>query len=229
MRKKTALLSALSVGFCVAAATAEAKLVRYEINGQSYSYSTNNRQQTKEARERIAAAAAAEAAKARAQAEAAANPLARIFGSPAQREATQAQARVQQVLAGEAQPDVASTSSVGHVRAERRSGRRATTRRERRQATREARLHKQAPVRGSESLPARRVKAEPTDKSVGELPAAPRQLPNPTTTSSVSVAPPAPSLDSPRAPVPTQAGGGSLADFVNQVRKAPPADAPPGR
>ena len=36
--------------------TAEAKLVRYEINGQRYAFSTNNRQQVREARQRIQAA-----------------------------------------------------------------------------------------------------------------------------------------------------------------------------
>ena len=57
--------------------TAEAKLVRYEINGQRYSYSTNNRQQVRAARQRIQAAQ-------QAAAERAANPLVRLFGSPTQ-------------------------------------------------------------------------------------------------------------------------------------------------
>ena len=41
---------------------AQAKMVRYEINGQRYSYNTNNREQVEEARRRLAAANAAYAA-----------------------------------------------------------------------------------------------------------------------------------------------------------------------
>ncbi|HKH27490.1 MAG TPA: hypothetical protein VKA61_04040 [Sphingomicrobium sp.] len=61
---------------------AQAKMVRYEINGQRYSYNTNNREQVEEARRRIAAANAAYAAWLKAQAERASNPLARVLGSP---------------------------------------------------------------------------------------------------------------------------------------------------
>jgi hypothetical protein len=42
---------------------AQAKMVRYEINGQRYSYNTNNRQQVEEARGRLAAANPAYAAR----------------------------------------------------------------------------------------------------------------------------------------------------------------------
>jgi hypothetical protein len=87
---------------------AEARLVRYEINGKQYSYSTNNHAQTAEARKRIAAAKAAEAAKAKADAEKAGNPLAAAFGSTAQKEAKEAEARLQQILSGPTQYMAAS-------------------------------------------------------------------------------------------------------------------------
>jgi len=87
---------------------AEARLVRYEINGKQYSYSTNNRAQTAEARKRIAAAKAAEAAKAKADAEKARNPLAAAFGSTAQKEAKEAEAQLQQILSGPTQYMAAS-------------------------------------------------------------------------------------------------------------------------
>jgi hypothetical protein len=96
--------------------TAEAKLVRYEINGQRYSYSTNNRQQVRAARQRIQAAQ-------QAAAERAANPLVRLFGSPTQTNAPEAQARAQHVLAQPSQA-VDVTSSVGSRRAERRRAQR---------------------------------------------------------------------------------------------------------
>src|SRR3954469_16964598 len=78
--------------------TAEAKLVRYEINGQRYSYSTNNRQQVHEARQRIQAIQQAAAVTGQADAARAANPLVRVFGSPTQTNATEAQARAQHVF-----------------------------------------------------------------------------------------------------------------------------------
>src|SRR5829696_8763579 len=77
---------------------AQAKMVRYEIDGQRYSYNTNDRQQVEEARRRLAAANAAYAAWLKAEAERASNPLARVLSLPAQREATEAQARLRHVL-----------------------------------------------------------------------------------------------------------------------------------
>jgi hypothetical protein len=77
---------------------AEAKTIYYEINGQRFSYSSNNRQQVEEARKRIEAANAAQTAKAKAQAEARSNPLGQLFGSPAQREATTAEARLNALM-----------------------------------------------------------------------------------------------------------------------------------
>ena len=99
MAKAAPAVGALMVGLSVAVGGAEAKLVRYDIDGQSYSYSTNNHEQTAVARERIAAAKAAADARAKAQAEASANPLVRAFGSQAQRDAAAADARLREVLA----------------------------------------------------------------------------------------------------------------------------------
>ena len=92
----------------LAAPEARAKMVYYEINGQRYSYSTNNRAQVKEARQRIDAANAAEAAKAKAQAERSANPLVAVFGSKAQSDAKEAEARAQQALSGQARAEPAA-------------------------------------------------------------------------------------------------------------------------
>jgi hypothetical protein len=80
-----------------------AKTVFYEINGQRYSYDTNNRQQAAAARQQIEAAKAVEAARAKAAAERASNPLVTIFGSQAQREAAEAQAKLEKVIADQQQ------------------------------------------------------------------------------------------------------------------------------
>ena len=96
---------------------AQAKMVRYEINGQRYSYNTNNREQVEEARRRIAAANAAYAAWLKAQAERASNPLARVLGSPTQREATAAQARLRHVLSSSPPAGPAAGSETGRLAA----------------------------------------------------------------------------------------------------------------
>src|SRR3954462_2971450 len=77
---------------------AQAKMVRYEINGQRYSYNTNICEQVEEARRRIAAANAAYGAWLKAAAERASNPLAPVLGSPTQREAAEAQTYLKHVL-----------------------------------------------------------------------------------------------------------------------------------
>ena len=56
MNRGSVFSGVLAVALWATLDTAEAKLVRYEINGQRYSYSTNNRQQVREARQRIQAA-----------------------------------------------------------------------------------------------------------------------------------------------------------------------------
>src|ERR671917_206509 len=100
MNKTLILLGASIITQGMMFSVAEARLVRYEINGKQYSYSTNNRAQTAEARKRIAAAKAVEAAKAKAEAEKAKNPLAAAFGSTTQKEAKEAEGRLQQILSG---------------------------------------------------------------------------------------------------------------------------------
>jgi hypothetical protein len=85
MNRGSVFSGVLAVALWATLSTAEAKLVRYEINGQRYAYSTNNRQQVREARQRIQAAQQAAAATAQAAAERAANPLVRLCGSPTRR------------------------------------------------------------------------------------------------------------------------------------------------
>src|SRR5215204_5471771 len=92
---------------------AQAKMVRYEINGQRYFYNTNNREQVEEARRRLAAANAAYAAWVKAEAERASNPLARVLGSPTQREAAEAQARLRHVLSSSPPAGPAAGSETG--------------------------------------------------------------------------------------------------------------------
>src|SRR3954471_7623518 len=106
----------------LAAPEARAKMVYYEINGQRYSYSTNNRAQVKEARQRIDAANAAEAAKAKAQAERSANPLVAVFGSKAQNDAKEAEARAQQALSGQARAEPAAGPAPEAAATRRRGG-----------------------------------------------------------------------------------------------------------
>jgi hypothetical protein len=100
MNKALILLGASILTHGMMSNGAEARLVRYEINGKQYSYSTNNRAQTAEAKKRIAAAKAAEAAKAKAEAERTKNPLAAAFGSTTQKEAKEAEDRLQKILSG---------------------------------------------------------------------------------------------------------------------------------
>jgi hypothetical protein len=101
MNKTLILLGASIITHGMMFSGAEARLVRYEINGKQYSYSTNNRAQTAEAKKRIAAAKAAEVAKAKAEAEKAKNPLTAAFGSTTQKEAKEAEERLQQILSGQ--------------------------------------------------------------------------------------------------------------------------------
>src|SRR3954469_2564018 len=116
MRRGLVFLGGAGFAFATMVASAEAKLVRYEIDGQTYSYSTNNRQQVEEARQRIAAARAAAAARAKADAELASNPLVAIFGSQAQADAKEAQARFGQAVAHPEQSAARSTSSIEPTR-----------------------------------------------------------------------------------------------------------------
>src|SRR3954447_11025289 len=91
----------------------QAKMVRYEINGQRYSYNTNIREQVEEARRRIAAANAAYGAWLKAAAERASNPLAPVLGSPTQREAAEAQTHLKHVLSSSPPAGPAAGSETG--------------------------------------------------------------------------------------------------------------------
>jgi hypothetical protein len=113
MRKSLAFFAAGGLASLAMLGGAQAKMVRYEINGQRYSYSTNNRQQVEEARRRIAAANAADAARANAEAERASNPLATVLGSPIQREAAAAQARLKQIMSASPAAEPAAGSETG--------------------------------------------------------------------------------------------------------------------
>lgn len=84
---------------------AEARKITYEINGKRYTYESRNPKQAAIARKRIDAASAADAAKAKADAEKAKTPLAYVFSSPIQKEADEAQARLQEALGEPDQPE----------------------------------------------------------------------------------------------------------------------------
>ena len=95
---RTRVLGASLVAVGLSVGVAQAKTVRYEINGQRYSYSTEDREQAALAQQRIRAANAEAAARAKAEAERAANPFVRLFGSVhdrlyAQRRRSQRRAR----------------------------------------------------------------------------------------------------------------------------------------
>src|SRR5215207_9314243 len=133
MRKSLGFFAAGGLAFLAMLTGAQAKMVRYEINGQRYSYDTNNRQQVEDARWRIAAANAAYAAWVKAEAERASNPLATLLGSPTQREAADAQARLKQVMSSSPPAKATAGSEAGGraAAAERaRVGREPTTRKE---------------------------------------------------------------------------------------------------
>jgi hypothetical protein len=99
MIKIFTMLGASAFALGVMAESAEAKKVSYEINGKRYSYETSDPEQVATARKRIEAANAADAARAKADAERTSNPLASVFGSPAQQEALEAKARLDQLIA----------------------------------------------------------------------------------------------------------------------------------
>jgi hypothetical protein len=80
---------------------AQARIVTVEVDGQRFVYDTVDRDQAEKVRQLMKATKAAEAAKAKADAELAGTPLAKLFGSSAQKDAEAAQARLQQII-GEA-------------------------------------------------------------------------------------------------------------------------------
>jgi hypothetical protein len=227
MRKKLVVLGGVALAICAAhAREAEAKLIRYEINGKRYSYSTNNHQQTREARQRIDAANVAAAAKARADAELATNPLVKIFGSRTQREAADAQSRLEQNLGRRETTDLESTSSVKRRRAEPRRSKRAYARAERKRS-REARVERRsrsAPAQkraalAPETYRANSRKAEPKpSEAQTRIEPAPK-LP---VIERTQVSDGQPAKNAAPAKVSDDSVASSLMDFVNQVRKALP-------
>src|SRR3954468_3131200 len=92
------VLGVATMVWALSVAAVDAKTVRYEVNGQTFSYSTKNRARVKIARQRIDAANKAAAARAKANAELAANPLVRVFGSQTENEAKAAEANLSGVL-----------------------------------------------------------------------------------------------------------------------------------
>jgi hypothetical protein len=92
------LLGAAFLSVFLQLSAAEAKRIRYDINGQTYSYDTIDRLQAAIAQHRIAAAKAADEARARARAERSASLWVRLFGSPIQDEADRAEAELKRLL-----------------------------------------------------------------------------------------------------------------------------------
>ncbi len=175
MNKTLRIVAASSFMIGAAIGGAEAKKVSYDINGQRFTYDTNDPAQVEIARKRIEAANAADAAKAKADAERTQNPLAATFGSQAQREAEQAKARLDQVLAEQAQADAAL---------------------KRQRAARDEQRRKQAQENTTEESPAGESAAEAASKEQPEQNAGVAQ-PADTTATAQPPAPAAP--DAPRA------------------------------
>lgn len=147
MNKTLRIVAASSFMIGAAIGGAEAKKVSYDINGQRFTYDTNDPAQVEIARKRIDAANAADAAKAKADAERVQNPLSATFGSQLQREAQQAKARLDQVLAEQAQADAAL---------------------KRQRAARDEQRRKQAQESTSDDSPAEQSAAEATSKDEPE-------------------------------------------------------------
>jgi hypothetical protein len=84
--------------FVMFAGQARAKIIHYEINGQTYSYDSKSRAQIEVARIRIEAANRADELRERARVEQETNIFVRLFGSPTQTASTQADAELQQFL-----------------------------------------------------------------------------------------------------------------------------------
>jgi hypothetical protein len=98
MNRISVALGASAFALAVTASVAMARTVSYEVNGKRYTYESTDRAQVAAARALIAAANAADAAKAKAEAERNGNPLVRVVGSPAQKEASDADERVQKLV-----------------------------------------------------------------------------------------------------------------------------------
>jgi hypothetical protein len=97
--KPVRLLGAAFLSVFLLLSAAEAKRIRYDIDGQTYSYDSSDREQASIAQHRIAAAKTADEARARARAERGASLWVRLFGSPIQTEADRAEAELKRMLA----------------------------------------------------------------------------------------------------------------------------------
>ena len=96
--KPVRLLGAAFLSVLLPLSAAEAKRIRYDIDGKTYSYDGNDREQAALAQQRISAAKVADEARARASAERRASPWARLLGSPIQTEADRAEAELKRML-----------------------------------------------------------------------------------------------------------------------------------
>jgi hypothetical protein len=103
---KSALPFAVSaITFTAIAGPVEAKTIQYEINGQVYSYSSKSRAQIEAARVRIDAANRADQLREQARAERESKFFVRLFGSPTQTAAAQAETELQRILSTTATPE----------------------------------------------------------------------------------------------------------------------------
>jgi hypothetical protein len=99
MRSVSMLIAVSTLTFAVITGQAQAKIIKYEINGQAYSYNPKSRAEIEEARVRIEAANRADELRERARAEREANLFVRLFGSPTQAASAQADTELQKILA----------------------------------------------------------------------------------------------------------------------------------
>jgi hypothetical protein len=103
---KSFVFAVSALTFAAIAGPAEAKIMRYEISGQVYSYNTKSRAQIEAARVRIDSANRADELREQARAERESNILVRLFGSPTQSAAAQAEAELQRILTTPAATEV---------------------------------------------------------------------------------------------------------------------------
>jgi hypothetical protein len=167
--KTLKIIAAATIVLGATIAGAEARKVSYTINGQRFTYDTNAPDQVESARKRIDAANAADAAKAKADAERAGNPLVATFGSQLQRDAAQAKARLDQVLAEEAQND----ATLKRQRAAREEQRRKRTGEETAQAAPAKEAAETAAAEPAPTTPA----PDPVPAAATPAPAAPAPVP----------------------------------------------------
>ena len=155
MNKIISMLGASAFALGLMIDGAEARKVSYEVNGQRYRYDTRDPQQVAVARQRMEAAKA----KAKADAEREGSPMVRVFGSEAQRAADEAQEKLDKLIAEQEQATSERRSRQSSYRSERR-----------RKPVQQAREGAERPKQ-EQSL-----RAEPVHASIA---AAPRLVPQP--------------------------------------------------